>query len=110
MVLEWSPEDASLLQDRPFSAVASVYISREAWETQNHQTVSSISQLGLGDRRPWCHSHYSTAARALLFRYMRRETRTRNHLTFSYWVRAPRDFMRSECLSNLDTLSAVCSL
>ena len=25
-------------QDRPFSAAASVYISSEAWETQNHQT------------------------------------------------------------------------
>ena len=38
MVLEWTPEEGSLLQDRPFSAAASVYISREAWETQNHQT------------------------------------------------------------------------
>ena len=28
-MLEWTPEKASLLQDRPFSA-ASVYISREA--------------------------------------------------------------------------------
>ena len=27
MVLEWTPEEASLLQDRPFSAAASVYIS-----------------------------------------------------------------------------------
>ena len=33
MVLEWTP---SLLQDQPFSAAATVYISREAWETQNH--------------------------------------------------------------------------
>ena len=52
MVLEWTPEEASLLQDRPFSAAASVYISRQAWETQNHQTFSSISQLctlGPGD-------------------------------------------------------------
>ena len=31
MVLEWTPQEASLLQDRPFSAAASVYI---AWETQ----------------------------------------------------------------------------
>ena len=46
MVLEWTPEEVSLLQDRPFSAAASVYISREAWETQNHQTFSSISLLG----------------------------------------------------------------
>ena len=30
MVLEWTPEEASLLQDRPFSAAASVYISSEA--------------------------------------------------------------------------------
>ena len=37
MVLEWTPEEASLLQDRPFSAAASVYISSEAW---NHQTFS----------------------------------------------------------------------
>ena len=42
MVLEWTPEEASLLQDRPFSAAASVYISREAWEAQ---TLSSISEL-----------------------------------------------------------------
>ena len=42
MVLEWTPEEASLLQDRPFSAAASVYISREAWEAQ---TFSSISEL-----------------------------------------------------------------
>ena len=41
MVLEWTPEErASLLQDRPFSAAASVYISSEAWETQNHQTLN----------------------------------------------------------------------
>ena len=46
MVLEWTPEEASLLQDRPFSAAASVYISREAWETQNHQAFSSISVMG----------------------------------------------------------------
>ena len=46
------------MQDRPFSAAASVYtdISREAWETMNHQTFSSIDQsilgtLGPGDRR-----------------------------------------------------------
>ena len=45
MVLEWTGEEASLLQDRPFSAAASVYISREAWEVQNHQTFSSISDL-----------------------------------------------------------------
>ena len=41
MVLEWTPEEASLLQDRPFSAAASVYISSEAWETQNHQHQST---------------------------------------------------------------------
>ena len=38
----------NLIQDRPFSAAASVYISREAWE------FSSISLLGTlrpGDRR-----------------------------------------------------------
>ena len=47
-MLEWTPEEASLLQDRSFSAAASVYISREAWEAQNHQTFSSISLLGRG--------------------------------------------------------------
>ena len=46
MVLEWTPEEASLLQDQPFSAAALVYISKEAWETQNHQTFSNISLLG----------------------------------------------------------------
>ena len=34
-----------------YSAAASVFISREAWETQNHQTFSSISTLGPGDGR-----------------------------------------------------------
>ena len=29
MVVEWNPEEASLLKGRPFSAAASVYISRE---------------------------------------------------------------------------------
>ena len=54
MVLEWTPEEASLLQDRPFSAASSAYISREAWVSQNHDTFSSISLLGTlgpGDRR-----------------------------------------------------------
>ena len=54
MVLKWTPEEASLLQDRLFSTVASVYISRDAWETQNHQTFSRISlvgTLGPGERR-----------------------------------------------------------
>ena len=45
-VIEWTPEEASLLKDRPFSAAASVYIPREAWETQNHQIFLSISLLG----------------------------------------------------------------
>ena len=44
-MLEWTPEEASLLQDPPFSAAASVYISREAWETHNHQTFSSTGYL-----------------------------------------------------------------
>ena len=39
-------QDTSLLHDRSFSAAASVYISRGAWETQNRQTFSSISLLG----------------------------------------------------------------
>ena len=41
MVLEWTPEEASLLQDRPVSAAASQ--GKHAWKTQNHQTFSSIS-------------------------------------------------------------------
>ena len=51
MVLEWTPEEASLLQDQPFSAAASVYISREAWEAQKHQTFPASVTLGPGDRR-----------------------------------------------------------
>ena len=44
MVLEWplTPEEASLLQDRPFSAAASVYISRtEAWVDSEISLASS---------------------------------------------------------------------
>ena len=54
MVLEWTPEEASLHQDRPFSAAASVYILREARETQKPPDISSIPLLGTlgpGDRR-----------------------------------------------------------
>ena len=109
MVLEWTPEEASLLQDRPFSAAASVYISREAWEAQ---TFSSISDHG--DRRLCMRLvlvSFTTAA--LLFRYMRHSTidlsllhlkrasETQNHLTFSYWVPEHQGtgyFMRSECI------------
>ena len=72
MVLEWTPEEASLLQDRPFSAAASVYISREAWEAQ---TFSSISELRTRDRRLCMRLvlvSFTTAA--LLFRYMRHST------------------------------------
>ena len=48
MVLEWTPEEASLLQDRPFSAAASVYISSEAWETQifQHQSTGYLRTRG----------------------------------------------------------------
>ena len=35
MVLEWTPEETSLLQDRPFSAAASsVYISRSMGDSE----------------------------------------------------------------------------
>ena len=51
MVLEWTPEKASLLQDRPFSAAASVYISREAWVTRTFSSISLLGTLGPGDRR-----------------------------------------------------------
>ena len=63
MVLEWTPEEASL---QPFSSAASAYISREAWETQNHQTFCSIcSLLGTRDRMSLVPTT-STAACALL--------------------------------------------
>ena len=48
MVLEWIPEEASLLQDQPFSAAASVYISREAWNHQN-QSTGYLGQETLGE-------------------------------------------------------------
>ena len=43
MVLEWTPEEASLLQDRPFSAAASVYI---AWETQKPPDIFQHHSTG----------------------------------------------------------------
>ena len=49
MVIEWIPEEASLLHDRPFSATASVYISIEAWETQTFSSISLLGTLGPGD-------------------------------------------------------------
>ena len=64
MVLEWTPEEASssLLQDRPLFAAASVNISREAWETQNHQTFPAsvywvLEDQGTGDLRKTCTSN-----------------------------------------------------
>ena len=95
----WTPEEASLLQDRPFSATASVYISSEAWETQNHQTFSSISLLGTlgpGDRKLMilvlvsftliysCSiiPLWDTLRSTFLCLHLKRASR----LTFSYWV------------------------
>ena len=43
MVLKWTPEEASLLQDRPFSAV---YISREARETQKPPDIFQNQSTG----------------------------------------------------------------
>ena len=62
--LAYSRIDLSLLQHQ------STYISREAWETQNHQTFSSISLLGTlkpGDRRDL---HTLSAACALVLSLM----------------------------------------
>ena len=63
-MLEWTPEEASLLQDRLFSAVASVYISREAWETQihctffQHQSTGYLRTRGQECMRLALHVHY----------------------------------------------------
>ena len=115
MVLEWTPQEATLLQDRPLSAAASVYISREAWETQNNLTFYSISPLGTlgpGDRR-LCRlvlvsftliysCHYMRHPTIDLFLlHLKRASETQNHLTFSYWVPEHQGtvyFMRSECI------------
>ena len=76
-------------------------ISREAWETQNHQTFSSISLLGTlgpGDRRLCTYEtcacvihtnlqlhYYSTisdAPRSTFLLHLKRASETQNHLTF----------------------------
>ena len=49
MVLEWTLEEASLIQDRPFSAAASVYMGdSEPPDIFQHQLLGT---LGPGDRR-----------------------------------------------------------
>ena len=113
MVLEWTPEEASLLQDRPFSAAASVYISREAWETQNHQTFSSISLLGTlgpGDRRLCMRTSFTLIYSCIIIPlyktlhdrpsllHLKRASETQNHLTFSPEHQGTGYFMRSECI------------
>ena len=113
MVLEWTPEEASLLQDRPFSAAASVYISREAWEAQTFSSISELRTRGHDRRLCMRLVLVSFTTAALLFRYMRHSTidlsllhlkrasETQNHLTFSYWVPEHQGtgyFMRSECI------------
>ena len=45
MVLEWTPEEASLLQDRS-SAAASVYISSEEWETHKPSDIFQHQSTG----------------------------------------------------------------
>ena len=128
MVLEWTPEEASLLQDRPFSAAASVYISREAWEVQNHQTFSSISDLRTRGQETLYETGACVIHTNLQLHYystnMRHSTidlSLQNHLTFSYWVPKHQGtgyFMRSECVKlvlvsftvNLHTLSAACCI
>ena len=81
-------------------------ISREAWETQNHQTFPSISLLGTlgpGDRRLCtcetcaCVIHtnlqlhyiiplYETLHDRPFLLHLKRASETQNHLTFSYRV------------------------
>ena len=74
MVLEWTPEEASLLQDQPFSAAASVYISTEAWETQNHQTFFQHQSTGYPRTRGQERLVLVSFTTATLFHYMRRST------------------------------------
>ena len=65
MVLEWTPEEASLYQDPPFSAAASVYISREAWETLKPPDIFQHQFTGcLGTREQ--ETLYDTCATAAL--------------------------------------------
>ena len=75
MVVEWTPEEASLLQDRPFSAAACL-----------------------------CHSHYSTAALYETLHDRPFSVKSEESLRdseppdiFTLGTRAPRD-MRSECI------------
>ena len=112
MVLEWTPEEASLLQDRPFSAAASVYISREAWADSEppdifqHQSTGYLRTRGqetlYETSFTLIYSHYmrrSTIDLSLL--HLKRASETQNHVTFSYWVpehQGTGDFMRSECI------------
>ena len=114
-------------EDRPFSAAASVYISREA-QTTRHQSTEYLRT-----RRELETLHETCTARALLF-YTRHSTidpsllhlktasETQNCLSFSYWVpehQGPREFMRSDCMrrvlvscihTNLHTSSGACAL
>ena len=91
MVLEWTPEEASLLQDRPSSAAASVYISRRLRTiTYFPASCSLCMRLAL-------HVHCQP---------------------FSVTSEESLDFMMSECMkpcacvihTNLHTLSAACAL
>ena len=78
-------------------------ISREAWETQNHQTFSRISLLGTlgpGDRRLCIRMRVVLVSFTLIYSYiiplyetlhdrpfllhLKRASETQNHLTFSY--------------------------
>ena len=99
MVLEWTPEEASLLQDRPFSAAASVYISREAWEAQTFSSISELRTRGQETYNSCIIMRHSTIDLSLL--HLKRASETQNHLTFSYWVPEHQGtgyFMRSECI------------
>ena len=109
MVLEWTPEEASLLQDRPFSAAASVYISREAWEAQTFSSISELRTRGQETLYETCACviHNSCIIIPLYETLHNRpssvtsEESLKDHLTFSYWVPEHRGtgyFMRSECI------------
>ena len=109
MVLEWTPEEASLLQDRPFSAAASVYISREAWEAQTFSSISARGQETLYETCA-CIIHNSCIIIPLYetlhnrpFSVTSEESLRDSEPSYIFLLgtRAPRDRILHEVLSNL---------
>ena len=104
MVLEWTPEEASLLQDRPFSAAASVYISREAWEAQTFSSISELRTRGQETLYETCacviHNSCIIIPLAIIMRHstidlsllhLKRASETRSSDIFLLGTRAQRD-------------------